>query len=244
MKWGDKYPAEYVDKLYGMVARHVTPPFRFVCMTDRSEGIRPEVECLPCPTVPVPPPHNNRGWRKVSLWNDSLPGMDGDWLYLDLDVVVTGTLDGFFEYAPQLSYIVMQNWTQPGKGIGNTSVFRFRVGSHPYLLHELVAHHDELIPRYRNSQTYISRTVKDIAFWPDEWCILFKTHCIPPMPQRWWKPPSFPPLRASSLSRACPIRMRPWKDAGPPLGTSDSTNTSCPPPGLESIGRNEPGRPE
>lgn len=192
MKWGDKYPAEYVDKLYGMVARHVTPPFRFVCMTDRSEGIRPEVECLPCPTVPVPPPHNNRGWRKVSLWNDSLPGMDGDWLYLDLDVVVTGTLDGFFEYAPQLSYIVMQNWTQPGKGIGNTSVFRFRVGSHPYLLHELVAHHDELIPRYRNSQTYISRTVKDIAFWPDEWCILFKTHCIPPMPQRWWKPPFLP----------------------------------------------------
>jgi hypothetical protein len=100
MKWGDKYPAEYVDKLYGMVARHITPPFRFVCMTDRPEGIRPEVECLPCPTVPVPPPHNNRGWRKVSLWNDSLQGMEGDWLYLDLDVVVTGTLDGFFEYEP------------------------------------------------------------------------------------------------------------------------------------------------
>jgi len=192
MKWGDKYPAEYVDKLYGMVARHITPPFRFVCMTDRPEGIRPEVECLPCPTVPVPPPHNNRGWRKVSLWNDSLSGMEGDWLYLDLDVVVTGTLDDFFEYEPQLSYIVMQNWTQPGKGIGNTSVFRFRVGSHPYLLHELVAHHDVLIPRYRNSQTYISRTVKNIAFWPDEWCILFKTHCIPPMPQRWWRPPYLP----------------------------------------------------
>ncbi len=192
MKWGTLYPAHYVNKLYSMVARHITPPFRFVCMTNESEGIRPEVECLPCPTVPVPPPHNNRGWRKVSLWNDSLPGMEGDWLYLDLDVVVTGTLDGFFEYEPQSGYIVMQNWTQPGKGIGNTSVFRFRVGSHPYLLHELIAHHDTLIPRYRNSQTYISRTVKSMTFWPDDWCILFKTHCLPPMPQRWWKAPFLP----------------------------------------------------
>lgn len=192
MKWGNKYPALYVDKLYGMVARHLTAPFRFVCLTDQPQGIRPEVECLDCPSVPIPPPRNNQGWRKVSLWNDSLPGMEGDWLYLDLDVVVTGSLDAFFEYKPELSYIVMQNWTQPGKGIGNTSVFRFRVGSHPYLLHGLIANQDAIFQQFRNSQTYISRTVKDIAFWPDEWCILFKTHCIAPMPQRWWQAPSLP----------------------------------------------------
>lgn len=192
MKWGNKYPAQYVNKLYGMVARNLTPPFRFVCMTDHSEGIRPEVECLPCPTVPIPAPRNNQGWRKVSLWNDTLPGMQGDWLYLDLDVVVTGTLDGFFDYEPQLDYIVMQNWTQPGKGIGNTSVFRFRVGSHPYLLHGLIEHQATLFQQFRNSQTYISRTIKEIAFWPDAWCILFKTHCIAPMPKRWWQEPSLP----------------------------------------------------
>jgi hypothetical protein len=193
MKWGEKYPALYVNKLYGMVARHLASPFRFVCMTDRREGIRPEVECLDCPTVAIPPPHDNRGWRKVSLWNDTLPGMQGDWLYLDLDVVVTGSLDPFFEYQPQRSYIVMQNWTQPGQGIGNTSVFRFRIGSHPYLLHQLVNNQDEVFQQFRNSQTYISRTVKSIAFWPDDWCVLFKTHCLPPMPQRWWQPPFLPP---------------------------------------------------
>jgi hypothetical protein len=99
---GGQVPPEYVDKLYAMVARHNTPLFRVVCMTDQPEAIRPEIECLPSPTVSVPPPHNNRGWRKVSRWNDSLPGMEGDWLYLDLDVVVTGTLDGFFDYEPEL----------------------------------------------------------------------------------------------------------------------------------------------
>ncbi len=31
MKWGDKYGAEYVNKLYAMVKRNITIPFQFVC---------------------------------------------------------------------------------------------------------------------------------------------------------------------------------------------------------------------
>ncbi len=29
IRWGRKYGPEYLDRLYGMVARHVTPPFTF-----------------------------------------------------------------------------------------------------------------------------------------------------------------------------------------------------------------------
>lgn len=29
IRWGMKYGAHYVNRLYGMVARHLTPPFRF-----------------------------------------------------------------------------------------------------------------------------------------------------------------------------------------------------------------------
>ena len=86
----------------------------------------------------------------------------------------------------------MQNWTQPGCNIGNTSVYRFRVGSHPYLLTNLLEDSDNLIRQFRNSQTYISRTIDHIEFWPDDWCILFKTHCVPPMPMRWWLEPRLP----------------------------------------------------
>ncbi|MBF0622683.1 MAG: hypothetical protein HQL54_12220 [Magnetococcales bacterium] len=192
MKWGEKFPADYVNRLYGMVSRNITGPFRFVCMTDRPEGVRSEVECKPCPTVSIPEPHCNRGWRKVSLWAETLPEMTGDWLFLDLDVVITGTLDGFFTHAPEKNYLVMQNWTQPGKGIGNTSVFRFRIGSHPYLLDKLLNQTDDVFGQFTNSQTYISKTVKEIDFWPDEWCILFKTHCVPLWPMRYWQTPILP----------------------------------------------------
>jgi len=33
MKWGDKFPAEYVNRLYAMVARNLSDEFRFVCFT-------------------------------------------------------------------------------------------------------------------------------------------------------------------------------------------------------------------
>lgn len=192
MKWGDKYGPQYVNKLYGMVKKNLPGDFRLVCLTDRPEGIRQEVECYPCPNVAIPEPYCNLGWRKVSLWAETLDHMEGTWLYLDLDVVVTGSLDDFFSYNPDLSFIVMHNWTQPHSGIGNTSVYRFKIGSHPYLLQNLLQNPQEQFKRFRNSQTYISKTIREISYWPDEWCVLFKTHCVPAMPLRWWRAPILP----------------------------------------------------
>ncbi|WP_310448504.1 hypothetical protein [Thiobacillus sp.] len=192
MKWGTLYPAGYVNKLYGMVRRNIQGPLRFVCLTDDPSGVRSEVECLPCPTVALQPPYNNTGWRKIALWARELPGMDGDWLFLDLDVIVTGSLDDFFSFAPEKSFVVMQNWTQPGRGIGNTSVFRFRVGQHPYIYDRLVPEFRTILAQHKIEQIYISRTISEMAFWPDAWCVLFKTHCVPPMPLRWWKTPTRP----------------------------------------------------
>ena len=131
MKWGTLYGANYLNRLYRMVRRNVNGPIRFVCLTDDPEGALPDIECHACPQMPIPEPHCNRGWRKVNLYGSSehLFGLEGEWLYLDMDVVVTGSLDPFFEYERDEPFIVMQNWTQPGKGIGNTSCYRFRIGN-------------------------------------------------------------------------------------------------------------------
>lgn len=192
MKWGTLYPAEYVNKLYAMVRRQSTGALRFVCLTDDPTGVRGEVECLPCPSLDLPEPYPNTGWRKIALWAPSLPGMQGDWLFLDLDIVVTGSLDAFFDFERDSDFVVMKNWTQPGSGIGNTSVFRLRLGSHPEIHDRLVPEFRAILARHPNEQTYISHTLDKVVFWPDSWCVLFKTHCIPPMPQRWWRRPVLP----------------------------------------------------
>lgn len=192
MKWGKKYPPSFVNKLYGMVSRNLSGEFRFICLTDDPAGIRQEVECLACPEIDINHINRNRPWRKVSLWGNKLDAMTGDWLFLDLDVVITAPIDDLFSYCPEKTFVVMYNWNQPGKGIGNTSVYRFRVASHPYLLDNLLDNPTEIFANFSNSQTYISKSIREIAFWPDDWCILFKIQCIPPMPQRWWKAPFLP----------------------------------------------------
>lgn len=82
VKWGDKYGPEWVYNLRAMVARHLSLPYQFVCMTDKPIE---DVRCIPCADgLPS-------WWSKVGLFRPGqFPGLN---LYLDLDVVITGSLD-------------------------------------------------------------------------------------------------------------------------------------------------------
>ena len=51
MKWGTKYPAEYVNTLYSMVARNLCREFRFVCLTEDAVGLNDQVEVFPLPEL-------------------------------------------------------------------------------------------------------------------------------------------------------------------------------------------------
>lgn len=189
MKWGTRYPADYVNHLYAMVARNVTPPFRFICMTDDRTGVREEVECLPCPTIPVNDQRANLGWRKLAVWQPTIEGIEGDVLFLDLDVVVVDNIDALFTFGE--NFCVMRNWTQPDEPIGNTSVFRFTVGAHPEAWHRFVEDPEAVMRESVNEQMYLSRLLKP-TFFPDDWCLLFKVHCVPAWPVRFFAPPRLP----------------------------------------------------
>ena len=43
VKWGTRYNAEYVNKLYRGILRNTTKKFKFYCFTDDSSGLLPEV---------------------------------------------------------------------------------------------------------------------------------------------------------------------------------------------------------
>lgn len=195
MKWGTLYGPEYVNRLYAMVRANITGDLRFVCLTDDTTDIRPEVECFDCPMLDLPMPHKLRSMRKVALFapSEELFGLTGNWLFLDLDTLVTGPLDDLFTYMPEKTFIVMKNWTQLGSGNGNTSCFRFTVGAHPYLLDQLLDDPVGIIKAHVIDQTFVSRTITDLNFWPDAWCTSFKIHSVPPWPLRFFKTPTIPP---------------------------------------------------
>lgn len=193
MKWGDRYDREYVNRLYSMVQRNTNRESRFICFSDDSKGYLPGIELFPLPEIEIPEFIRWKPWRKVSLWKSDLIDLSGNVLFLDLDVVVTGSIDDFFDYQPACTFCVIENWTQTGARIGNTSVYRFTVGAHSYLYDHLVDNTDDVLSRYPNSQTYISREINEMVFWPREWCLGFKSSILPKWPMNFFIRPSLPP---------------------------------------------------
>jgi hypothetical protein len=117
MKWGTRYPAAFVNRLWSAIKRNTSRPTRLVCYTDDPGGIDKGVESLPIPQLVLPEKIANLPWRKMVLWAEELPGLSGYVLFLDLDIVITGSLDEFFTYAPESSFCVIENWTQMGSAI-------------------------------------------------------------------------------------------------------------------------------
>ena len=75
MKWGDKFDADYVNRLYEMVEKNITIPHRFVCFTDNGEGINPNVEIRPIPPLcedGIP----DRMWKKLTVFNKELSDLN------------------------------------------------------------------------------------------------------------------------------------------------------------------------
>lgn len=182
MKWGDRYPSHFANRLWSMIRRHTRRPTRLICYTDDPAGLDPAIEARPLPPIELPQRVSRLPWRKISLWAPTLPGVEGDVLFLDLDLVITGAIDDFFDFKPESTFCVIENWTQMGSGIGNTSVYRFRVGAHPYLYDQLQHEPEKVLAKYPNSQTYISRNIREKTFWPAPWCQSFKHTLMPRWP--------------------------------------------------------------
>ena len=194
MKWGTKSGPEYVNRLYGMVRRHLRGDFRFVCLTDRSEGVRPEVVCLPIPDLALPSGIPERGWKKLTTFEADLHGLRGTALFLDLDVVIVGDITPFFEQPGR--FLIIHDWKRPWRVTGNSSVYRFEVGAHPEVLAEFRRDHESVRQRFRNEQAFLSDVLHRqgvLQYWPAEWCASFKYHCIPRWPTNYWRAPAVPP---------------------------------------------------
>ncbi len=194
MKWGTKYGPEYVNRLYAMVARHLRGSFDFVCLTDRSDGIRTEVRCLPIPDLALPPDIPERGWKKLTTFEADLHGLVGTALFLDLDVVIVDDITPFFELPGE--FLIIHDWKRPWRVTGNSSVYRFVLGAHADVLAQFRAQHESIRRRFRNEQAFLSDMLHregKLAYWPPSWCRSFKYHCIPRWPSNYWRTPHVPP---------------------------------------------------
>ena len=208
MKWGTLYGARDVNNLARGVRRHLARPHRFVCFTDDAAGLDPDIEARPLPQLDLPPGSGDTRWRKLALFNPDL-GLDGTALFLDLDLVVTGPLDDFFDVPGEVVILRDDDLfrakplrrVNPARDrflhmVGNTSVFRFRVGAHPEVVATYVADPAAAQARYEHEQQMVSDILnaqRKLRYWPQGWCVSFKNDCVGRGLASWCSNPELPP---------------------------------------------------
>lgn len=177
-----------------MARRNITGDFHLVCFTDHSEGIRPDVETRPLPELGCEHPQRTWGkWPKVALWGTELGGLTGPVLFIDLDTVILRNIDCYFTLGSPDDVYLARNWAKPLSGMGQTSIFRFPVGKNPHILENFRANAQAIADKYKYEQHYITKSVTGgIKFWPEEWTLHFRLHCLPNFPFRYWVPAPYP----------------------------------------------------
>ena len=208
MKWGTLYGPEYVNRLAAGVARHLRRPHRFICFTDDGSGLSRDVEVMPLPELALPHGHNDTRWRKLGLFNADLFGLSGTALFLDLDLVIVGDLEVFFEDDAPFRIIRDDALFRPKPlrrinpardsflaSVGNSSVFHYEIGAHSYIADAYTADPKTATADYEISQQFQSAQLArhgHLAYWPEGLCVSFKNHCVPRHLRSYFADPSLP----------------------------------------------------
>lgn len=162
---GTTYGVEYVVKLQAMVARHLSIPHRFCCLTDDPGRYAdyPQITALKEQT-------GNQGWWcKIGIYHRA-NGFTGRVLYLDLDVIPVQDL------APMLppdGYWVIRDWLEPE--VFNSSLILFTAEEYYYLADQ---HTWRDKGTSKTDQHYMAKHVKNPNFWNPQEVVSYKfDHC-------------------------------------------------------------------
>lgn len=126
---GYTFRHEHVHILKSMVARNLSLPHRFLCVTDdKIDG----VDCVPLDwrkhvpgTVCIRLMQHNPDWCRANLGERVLS--------LDLDVVITGSLDALVSRNEDFIIWRNPNWPKPQRAFYQSSVQLFSAGARPEL---------------------------------------------------------------------------------------------------------------
>ena len=179
--YGDKYtrpptdPWSYLRNLYNMVERNLTVPYRFVCFTDSTvlhkqrEFRGKDIEFRQFKR------HDFEGWfNKLQLFSPDSK-LEGDTLYMDLDVVIMKNIDELATIGESKNFVGMNDFN-PSSGLFNSSIMRFNNQYHSIIWKEYLKRKTEFNHAH-GDQDIISAIIKsheDTIAFPDSWTQSYK----------------------------------------------------------------------
>ena len=180
VKHGTKYSPDYVNKLRAMVKRNLTLPHRFICFTEDSTGLDPDIEVLPLPNEKI-----DGWWFKLFLFQNPLYDLTGKTLYLDLDVVIVDNIDCFLTYSD--NFCIIQDWNsrpERNRMFYNSSIFSFEIGKYPHVWNNFITEAEKHMKETRGGdQIWITNQIPKATIWPSNWCLSYKKDCQNGLPE-------------------------------------------------------------
>ena len=172
--YGDKYKVDYVKKLYNMVQRNTKVPHNFICFTD-STSIQRQLK-----TFSIEFRQFKRfdfdGWfNKLQLFSPD-SNLEGNTLYMDLDVVIMKNINAMFTIGKDHNFVGMNDFN-PTSGQFNSSIMKFNNKTASKLIWEPYLKRRGEFRKHAGDQNIITELVKnhkDTISFPDEWTQSYK----------------------------------------------------------------------
>lgn len=186
IKWGYLYSSEDVNILYKSLINNTSYDINFYCFTDNPENLDKNITTYPIPKLKNIDKVDCCIYQKeVGLCDNNLGNLNGQRaLFLDLDTVIVGNIDCFFELPKNDEFFIIKDWNNNSNNVGQASCYSWVIGTLGFIKDDFEKDYARIYKKYNTaSQEYLSKKVIDkygkLNFWPKEWCKSFKVHCLP-----------------------------------------------------------------
>jgi len=182
VKWGTKFDADYVNKLYAGVKRNTTLPFIFYCFTENQEGLHHDI-------VPVEllHPEIEGWWQKLYLFSGNLPdnAPKGRVLFIDLDTLVVSNIDHYLKQ--NNGFVVLQDLWAKRDNVGS-ALMSFEMGKHTQIWDTFIKDPAAAIKSLHphGDQKWIQKHQKERLYWQNMYqqqVVSFKSNCRAGVPR-------------------------------------------------------------
>lgn len=170
VRFGNKYPVSYVEKLRNMIKRHTSVPYKLICLTDDPHPIE-GVELI----VQKNAGYSKGWWHKVHMFDSNLP-LEGRILYMDLDVVICNNIDKLLQISGKTFMGIRdfnRKFHKDWKYL-NSSVMSWVHGTQNHIYTQFM-NNPQTAMRMHGDQDWTWKCAKDrIKFWPENWIQSYK----------------------------------------------------------------------
>ena len=113
LKWGDKYPPKYVNRLFNSLKIHYNDSFNFHCLTENSKGLNKDIEIKPIPTTFDEFPRTQIFTSEKMCYFGDYTNMSGKKAWFDLDILIQNNITKYIHKDHPKPKFIWNYWRDP-----------------------------------------------------------------------------------------------------------------------------------